>query len=267
MSTFNYKLKISYDGYDYEGWQIQSEGHRTIQGDLNKALANIAKSKNISSLGSGRTDSGVHANGQVVRVSIPIEIQAESLLRALNSHLPKEIRVLDSVECSGDFHPVRDARWKRYCYLITPERILSPHLRRFVTQVNQPIDWDKLAAALAIFVGEHDFINFSTKGTEVNSTVRTVFLTRLEKTTVAKAPGSCEETVIYKLIFEGSGFLKQMVRLLVGTAIGAGQNKVTNEEIQEYLKKEESKKLAAVAPAFGLYLDHVEYLQEHASLH
>ena len=267
LSTFNYRLKISYDGSSYEGWQIQPEGHKTIQGELNKALIKISKSESISSLGSGRTDSGVHALGQIAKVRIPLEIESASLLKALNSHLPKDIRVLEVSPSTHDFHPVRDALWKRYTYLISTEDIVPPHLRNTISSVSRELDWVAVEKSLKTFEGEHNFINFSTKGTEVKSTIRTIFLTRVEKILVEKAPGSGQKITLRKLTFEGSGFLKQMVRLLVGTATAAGQHKITLEQISEHLLKEESKKLAAVAPASGLYLDHVEYDLRHPMTH
>jgi tRNA pseudouridine38-40 synthase len=267
LSTFNYRLKITYDGSAYEGWQVQPEGHKTIQGEINKALIKISKSEDISTLGSGRTDSGVHALGQIAVARIPLSIEPNSLLKALNSHLPKDIRVLEVGNCESEFHPVRDALWKRYTYLISCEDVVPPHLRWMVSNFPGAIDWPMVEKALKVFEGEHDFINFSTKGTEVNSTIRTIFLTRLENKIVEVTPGSEQKIELKKLTFEGSGFLKQMVRLLVGTVVAAGQNKVTLEQISEHLLQVESKKLAAVAPASGLYLDHVEYDMPHAMTH
>lgn len=267
MSTFNYRLKISYDGSGYEGWQVQPAGHKTIQGELNKALAKVSKSDEVSSLGSGRTDSGVHALAQIVKVRAPLEIESQSLMRALNSHLPKEIRVLDSSLSNDDFHPVRDAKWKRYNYILGTNQGMPPHLRNYVSPAVKDVDWSLVEKALKLFEGEHDFVNFSTKGTEVSTTVRTVFLTRLETMETISAPGSSEKVVLKKMTFEGSGFLKQMVRLLVGTALAAGQNKVNEQEILEHLKSPKSTKLAAVSPPQGLYLEHVEYDLPHPLAH
>lgn len=265
MSTFSYRLTVSYDGTNFEGWQIQLDHQRTIQGEINKALKKIAKSDDISSLGSGRTDSGVHAIGQIVKVTIPLDIEAESLLRALNSHLPSEVRVLSAEVSTKEFHPVRDAKWKTYQYLFYEGDILPPQNRNLMTPVGRALDWDKALSALELFEGEHDFINYSTKGTEVKTTVRKIFKTRLEIKAFDPIYNSNAEGRLISIQVTGSGFLKQMVRLIVGTVIAAGRGKVSEREILESFKKEMPQKLAAVAPPQGLYLMHVEYDKHYQS--
>lgn len=266
LSISNYRLTVSYDGTNFEGWQIQLEHQRTIQGELNKALKKISKSDNVTSLGSGRTDSGVHAVAQVVKVSIPLEIGPESLQRALNSHLPDEIRVVNADLSNADFHPVRDAKWKTYQYLFYEGDVLPPQTRNLMTNVGgRELDWDKVQSALKLFQGEHDFINYSTKGTEVKSTIRRIFSTELEIKPFNPIYENNAQGRLISIRVTGNGFLKQMVRLIVGTVVAAGRSKVSEQQIIDSFKEESAKKLAAVAPPQGLYLMHVEYDKHYQS--
>lgn len=258
MSTYSYKLTISYQGASFEGWQVQPEPHRTIQGHLNSALRKISKSEDIVTLGSGRTDSGVHALAQVVHARIPIHINEDALKKALNSHLPKTIRIIESVLCEKKFHPIRDAVSKRYDYLLYEGEEVPPFLHGMVTQVKGSCDWSRVESALEEFLGEHDFINFSTKGTEVTTTIRTIFEVKLS-TSLPEGHYFKHERGLRVISVKGSGFLKQMVRLIVGTALAAGYGKISNNDIVEYLKEKKVDKLAAVAPADGLYLAKVDY--------
>lgn len=258
MSIFSYKLTICYQGAAYEGWQIQPEPHKTIQGFLNFALKKIAKSENVVTLGSGRTDSGVHALAQVVHARLPIELDENALKKALNSHLPKTIRVIVSLRCDKSFHPIRDAISKRYDYLLYEGEDLPPFFHGVVTQVRGLCDWARVESALSQFVGEHDFVNFSTKGTEVTTTVRNIFKAELLET-LPQGHFLTDSMGLRIISVKGNGFLKQMVRLIVGTALAAGFGKISNNDIVDYLKEKKQDKLSAVAPADGLYLANVEY--------
>lgn len=259
LSIYNYRLNISYEGSLFEGWQIQTPSQRTIQGELQKALIKITKNDNIKSLGSGRTDSGVHALNQIVKIHIPLSIEPSALLRALNSHLPHEIRIKDCEESTKDFHPVRGALWKTYEYLIYNGSVLPPFYRNLVTHIPRPVDWGRAEESLKVFLGEHDFENFSTKGTEVKTTVRTVFDVCLKKEPLSSFVDPLHNGDLYRISVTGSGFLKQMVRLIVGAVLAAGQGKASPEEIKAHFKGKTDKKIGAVAPPNGLYLAHVEY--------
>lgn len=254
-----YKLKISYCGKGFEGWQVQPEGHRTIQGELNKALKKISKSDEVFCLGSGRTDSGVHAYGQIVRISIPLSIEGSALTRGLNSQLPPVIRVLSAQKIEGDFHPVRDALWKEYQYFLYCGEILPPFMEGLWTHCSYNLDLPKMEKAIQTFIGSHDFVNFSTKGTEVSTTIRKIHQAQVELVPMDLPMGAWDGGLLYKFSFVGEGFLKQMVRLMVGTTIAAGRGKVNSADIKDFLGPEKDTKLAAVAPADGLYLKHVEY--------
>ena len=262
MSTSSYKLKISYEGSNYQGWQIQPDSLKTIQGQLNHALEKISKSKDISSLGSGRTDTGVHALGQIVKVLLPFEIDSYALLKGLNSQLPQDIRVTNCESCSSSFHPVRDALWKRYSYYLFLGEIMPPSASKMVTWERGVLDMDAFKEALDVFVGTHDFLNFSTKGTEVKSTIRTLFSAQLDEVHGFFPYQSNYAGQLYRVSFIGNGFLKQMVRLLVGAAINVAKGKVTPTDIKSFFQLDTTTKIGPVAPPDGLYLEHVEYDSE-----
>lgn len=260
-----YKIQISYIGSSYQGWQVQPDSLKTIQGQINHALEKIAKSGEVSSIGSGRTDSGVHAIAQVAKISLPLEINPENLQKALNSHLPADIRILKANHCKADFHPVRDALWKRYAYYLYIGEILPPGALKRVTLERAVFDLENFKLALKEFVGTHDFKNFSTKGTEVKSTVRTIFKSNIEKVEGFFPYQDAFDGDVYKVTFEGNGFLKQMVRLLVGSSLMAARGKIVPRDINTFFQEDRSDKLGPVAAADGLYLEHVEYKSQWCS--
>jgi tRNA pseudouridine38-40 synthase len=170
-----YQLTIQYKGTRYLGWQVQAEdAGLTVQGELNKALTIISKAK-AQSMGSGRTDAGVHALGQVVKVSIELAIAPENLLKALNGNLPEDIRVIAAQESNFDFMPTVHAISKEYQYRFTCNRQATALQNDLI--VNHPfdLDLDLMRQACKILVGEHDFMNYFCQGTDVSSTVRTIF--------------------------------------------------------------------------------------------
>ena len=254
----SYKLLISYCGKEYFGWQIQQADQVTIQGTLNEALAKISKSSQVQTIGSGRTDAGVHALGQVVKAEMPLLIEPQALLRALNSHLPSDIRVKEVAQAPTDFHPIYSAKKKEYIYLFNWEVAPTPFQDKLVTHVPYNLDLKKMQEACKIFVGEYDFCNFYTFGTDVKSTVRTIYSASIEPYSADAFQAHLPS--VYAFRVEGNGFLKQMVRLLIGTIWEAGRGKIQLSEIESYLKGQSfPKKLAAVAPPDGLYLSRVDY--------
>lgn len=252
-----YKATISYKGTNYFGWQVQPD-QKTIQGELNSSLAKICKCdlSEVKTLGSGRTDAGVHAHGQVVKIEIPIKLPDEGLLNALNSFLPKDIRVRDVCELESDFHPTMDAKDKTYHYYFTNgDDLRSPFSNDVVAHFKGKLDLDLIKKACTLFEGTHDFQNFRTVGTDVKTTERTIYEIILTECVDNKITSE----QIYCLSFKGSGFLKQMVRLLVGTIISYGQQRITEAQIKQYLSESKEDKLAPVAPAEGLFLMNVNY--------
>lgn len=259
MTSYSYALKISYLGTAYSGWQKQPGGLATIQGELERALENLAIAEAPQTMGSGRTDAGVHAFGQVVRVLLDREIESYKMIQALNAKLPTDIRVLAAVPVAAEFHPVRDALSKEYCYLLSTDRA-SPFFSQMALNVDPKLDWALMQKAAALFVGEWDFKCYQTVGTPVNTTVRTIFKCSLEReklgTSLAPAVESGE---FWQLSISGSGFLKQMVRLVMGTILSVGKGSTELAQIEESLRGQSEQKLAAVAPPHGLYLKQVIY--------
>lgn len=252
-----YKLLIQYKGTHYQGWQVQPT-EKTIQGELNKVLEKISKTSEIKSLGSGRTDSGVHALGQVVKISIPIEIGAEELLRGVNSLLPQDIKVMSCESCSEEFNPVRDALKKEYVYLFSLKKNLSPFHYEYISPAPSNLNLQQMEKACELFIGRHNFQDFQCVGTDVSSTVREIFECSLEKFEKNWGIFPPEEEV-FALSVVGEGFLKQMVRLMVGSLWNIGSGKTSLEALEKALSSPTGDKLGPVAPPQGLYLKRVFY--------
>lgn len=252
-----YKITLQYKGTQYLGFQIQNSG-QTIQGELNKALKILSKSEDVKSIGSGRTDSGVHALAQIVRIEIPVDIPAESLVRAINSHLPSDIRVTDAAVCTKDFHPIFSANSKEYNYVFTNEQSISPFAFDLVTQFPFALDIEMMKKGCEVFCGEHDFVNFQCTGTEVETTVRQIFSCELvHYHSSGHWAHLLNDYYVFRIV--GSGFLKQMVRLMMGAIWNLGRGKITLLDLQNSLKTPQSKRLGATAPPQGLYLIEVHY--------
>lgn len=252
-----YKITIQYKGTHYQGFQVQAAG-RTIQGEINSALKILSKSEEIKSVGSGRTDAGVHALAQVMRIEIPVDIPVDNLARAMNSNLPDDIRVINAVVVTNEFHPIYSAKSKEYNYVFSNERSISPFSNELVTHFPGDLNIEMMRKGCQIFCGEHDFINYQCVGTDVESTVRKILsceLLRLDST------GHWENFIgdYYVLKVVGNGFLKQMVRLLMGALISLGKGKISLEDLEKSLKEPLKNRLGPTAPPQGLYLKEVHY--------
>ncbi|MBL6989380.1 MAG: tRNA pseudouridine(38-40) synthase TruA [Bacteriovoracaceae bacterium] len=258
MSTF--KIKLAYKGTNYCGWQIQAQGEKTIQGALNSALASISKCNisQVSTLASGRTDSGVHSLGQIVKVTTPLEISKEALLRALNSHLDSDIRVLEVEAASENFHPIRDSLWKEYIYVFSNLKQSAPFCSDMIHNHPSTIDIELMHEASKQFVGHHDFSNFYCVGSDVLTYERTIYECDL---TFKQSDGFWQAVTpsYYNFRVRGNGFLKQMVRLMMGTLWAIGKGHVPISKLQQSLSGLDTGKLGDVAPACGLYLSKVKY--------
>lgn len=258
MSLITYALKISYVGTRYNGWQKQPGDLPTIQDCLESAALPLAQSEPVKTLGSGRTDTGVHAFGQIVRLQLDRELAPARLVQAINTKLPWDIRVLDAQVVDADFHPVRDAENKEYWYFMS-EGVTSPFLSPHLWVQERPLNWKLMQQAAELFIGEWDFARYQTVGTKVNSTVRTIY-----QSTLTYGPmglpfaDSAPHSHVWLYQVRGSGFLKQMVRLMVGTLVAVGKGKVSLDELADSLQHP-GPKLAAVSPAHGLHLHHVSY--------
>lgn len=252
-----YKIVIEYCGTAYHGFQIQND-MRTIQGELYDALKNLCELSEVKTIGSGRTDAGVHAKGQVVRIEMSLKMPGVKLRYALNAHLPKDIRVVHSEECDEHFHPIFSAQKKEYRYYFSVQELNSTHLNGLITFYPHDLDLNLMNEACKQFLGKHDFINYQCKGTEVESTVREIFEAEIFETTFgAEFPFSVDKVFCFRVV--GDGFLKQMVRLMVGALWNLGRHKITLEEFKESLRTFRESRYGIVAPPDGLYLYRVDY--------
>jgi len=240
------KIIVSYDGTNYCGWQIQPNGI-TIEAMLNKALHKLTK-ENILVIGASRTDSGVHAYGNVAVFDTDSTIPAEKFAVALNQKLPEDIVVVESQEVQACWHPRYQNSHKTYEYHIVNERTVLPTKRLTNYFVSFPLDVEKMREGAKYLVGEHDFVSFCSVKAEVESTVRTITDLEIEQ--------SGNEI---KLRIRGNGFLYNMVRIIVGTLVRVGRGFYGPEEVKKMLEAKERTNAAVTAPAKGLVLVGVEY--------
>ncbi len=256
MRTF--KLTVAYDGTAYVGWQRQAAGV-SIQGCLEAALGDIEGAA-VAVVGAGRTDAGVHALGQVAGVRLDAGIEAAALGRALNARLPPDIRVVDSALAADAFHARFDAVAKSYRYRLLHGPVLSPFLRRYAWHVREGLDVQAMTEAGGVLIGEHDFAAFQAAGSAVRTTVRTLF----ELTVRGASPGAwtgadpagAEMTVIE---VRGSGFLRHMVRTIVGTLVEVGRGRRGPAEVEQVLRGADRSAAGPTAPPRGLFLTGVGY--------
>jgi tRNA pseudouridine38-40 synthase len=243
----NLKITVAYDGTDFCGWQVQPS-QITVQGLLEAALGEIEGAP-VRIQGSGRTDAGVHALGQVASFPLNNPIPRENLRKAVNRLLPDAVRVLLVEEAGADFHARHSARAKTYEYRIWRDEICPPHLSRYVHPFPYPLDESRMQQAAARFEGTRDFRSLAaTNGQPLESTVRTIFSSTLERR---------GEQLIYRV--RGSGFLYHMVRNTVGTLIEVGRGNVRPDDIDRILEAQDRSAAGPTAPARGLFLVAVEY--------
>ena len=246
----NYKIVLEYDGTPYCGWQVQAKGV-SIQGKIQEALRKLTKEK-ISVIASGRTDAGTHALGQVAHFKSRTTRPISRFQYALNAMLAPTIAVKTMEEIAPDFHAQRDAKTKLYAYLILNHTVPSVFLDRFSWQVPRPLNWDAIHAALEVLVGEHDFKSFQSVGTDLKSTVRKIHWIKIEESFK-------DHPHLYAIQIEANGFLKQMVRNIVGTLVQVGQNRLHPKDVKKILESKDRRKAGPAAPARGLFLLRVNY--------
>jgi tRNA pseudouridine38-40 synthase len=240
------KLTLEYDGTSYSGWQLQPH-HDSIQGRIEAALERIF-AEPVRVFGSGRTDAGVHARGQVASISIPRPFDPDELQRALNSILPADIVVRDIAPAPDDFDPRRAAHSRVYEYRVLNRKIASAFDYRYSWLVRDQLDLAQMNCAARIFVGEHDFAAFRSLGSVVKTTVRR--LVSSEWTRDA-------ELLLYRV--EANSFLRHMVRAMVAAMVDVGRGKLTAEKIATILAGRDRQAAPANAPPGGLYLVEVRY--------
>jgi tRNA pseudouridine38-40 synthase len=247
-----FRLTLAYDGTDFEGWQVQSRSAgrapRTVQGTLEAALARLEGGESVRVAGAGRTDAGVHAEGQVASCALSREIPPEALQRALNGLLPADVRVVSCAEAPPGFHARTSAVSKLYRYVLDTGPVQSPTRRRFAGHVPWTLDEGRVKEAARLVLGRRDFRSLAASGGSVKTTIRT--LTRSE----ALFRG---QTLVYEV--EADGFLRQMVRNLVGGLIACGRGALGPADLARALEAGDRRAWPPTAQARGLTLVRVDY--------
>lgn len=240
------RMIISYDGTAYCGWQIQNNGI-TVEEIINRELTNLL-GEEIAVIGASRTDSGVHALGNVAVFDTETKIPPEKISFALNQRLPEDIRIQKSEEVNANFHPRYCDSIKTYEYRILNRKFPDPLNRLYTHFVYMPLDVEKMKAAAAYLVGEHDFASFCSAKSQVKTTVRTVYTLEVSKM-----------DDIIKIRISGNGFLYNMVRIIVGTLLKVGLGVYPPEHVEEILEAKDRNCAGPKAPARGLTLIGISY--------
>jgi tRNA pseudouridine38-40 synthase len=242
----NIKIIIEFDGTNYKGWQTQLSD-ATVQGEIEKRVMVLTKEK-VRVVSSGRTDAGVHAKRMPVNFLMDRDVDITKFKKSLNAILPDDISVIEIEEVDKGFHARRSAKRKVYEYHILNRYERSPFLLRYAWHVRKSLDLESIREASKCLVGEHDFTGFASTGSDVKTNVRTIYAIDMEKI------GS--EVVI---TLSGNGFLKQMVRNIVGLLVQVGLHKFSVDFVKEVLDEKNIKKPYKTAPAQGLFLKDVIY--------
>ena len=242
----NIKLIIEYDGKGFNGWQKQPD-RLNIQGEIERAIYNITKEE-VDLIGSGRTDAGVHALGQVANFKTNSQISIEKLPLAINSQLKNSIVIKEAEEVNERFHSRYNAKRKTYRYIINNSKCGTAIYRNLEYSYPFKLDAEKMKQASKYFEGEHDFKAFKSSGTSSKNSVRTIYKA------IVKQEG---EKIIIELT--GNGFLYNMVRIISGTLLDVGLGKIQPEEIPEMIESKDRQRAGKTLPAHGLYLVEVKY--------
>ena len=243
----NIKLTIEYDGKRYLGWQRLGDSDKTIQGKIENIIKQMT-GEEIEIVGSGRTDGGTHARGQVANFKTHSELSLAEMIAFLNRYLPQDIVVKDAEEVAERFHARYNAAGKQYSYYVWHAEIPSAFERAYSYHYPQVLDLDRMRKACNKLTGKHDFMGFSALKKTKKSTVRTI-----ENITIE------EEGSLLHFTFVGDGFLHKMVRIMVGTLLEIGAGTIELEAIDEVFANKVRKNAGETVPAQGLFLDEVFY--------
>ena len=240
------KLTVSYDGTAYCGWQVQPNGV-TVQQKIEEAVFSATGEK-VRVTGSGRTDAGVHAAGQVAHFETACTIPPEKIFKALNVYLPQDIRVIKSERADDNFHACNCAKKKTYRYSFYQSNVELPLCDRYAVMLDKSPDINLMNKAAQIFVGEHDFKAFCSSGSGAKTTVRTIYNIDIK-----------EDGARLSVSVTGNGFLYNMVRIMVGTLVDVGYGKIPIQAVEEMLSTGNRTLGGTPLPAKGLCLINVEY--------
>jgi tRNA pseudouridine38-40 synthase len=242
----NLKLTLAYDGTDFHGWQIQPQV-RTVQGELQAALQKLFNHE-VNVTGSGRTDAGVHAHGQVANLETLRSMDTDAVLRGANALLPEEIRILSVEEVGPEFHARRSAKAKTYEYHVWRHPIVSPFHLRYVYPFRYPLDEELMDRGTAYFLGPHGFNSFCATATAVEDRTRTIFDACWDRS---------DTTWVFRI--RGNGFLQYMVRTIAGTLIEIGQGRLAPDYLPGIFEAHDRRQAGPSLPPRGLHLIEVEY--------
>ena len=266
---YHHRLVISYKGTSYFGWQDLGTGEQkpTVQASIHQVLKKICKYQSCTISAASRTDAGVHAQGQVIKITIAIKIESGKLLLGMNSLLPDDIRILQCEPCTAEFNSNKDSKSKEYHYYFCTDPVYNPVLNDIVTPVPSnskasatelldiaPLDIKLMQRACKLFIGEHDFYSFARRDASISSTFRTVFSCE-----ILQAQPSTFGNNIYYLKIVGNGFLKQMVRYIAGALFALGRNQLSLSDISEALVSHKEEKISSKAKSRGLHLIKICY--------
>lgn len=251
-----YKVVIEYDGTDFAGFQVQPH-QRTVESVLTKVVNQIAKNPQpaIQVFGSGRTDAGVHAHGQVIHFDLPKSIPAHNLRLALNSMFPLDMAVVSVEEADDTFHARFSTHGKRYRYIVSNTPFVDPFKRNYTGHYKYPLNLDRMQAASHDLIGEHDFTSFVASGSQAKSNIRMIYDVQ-----VHERPEDHE----FVFDFYGSGFLYNQVRIMVALLLQIGNGRRPVNDIPRVLAAKDREEARETAPASGLYLESVLY-DKHVS--
>lgn len=249
MTARVFKVILSYDGTNYVGWQVQCNG-LAIQQVVETVLARVLGER-VRVTASGRTDSGVHALAQVASFAANTEMSAERLARAMNGNLPDDIRVRSVEDAPFTFHAIRDARWKRYRYVLRDGPIPDVFARLHSWHVRYPLDVPAMSIAAEALLGRHDFASFQAANSPRATTVRTIHELRVMRTATIPDEIWIEVTA--------DGFLYNMVRNIVGSLVLIGRGERTSDWLRDVLAGRDRRLAGPTAPPLGLFLDQVGY--------
>ena len=249
----NYKLTLQYDGTDFHGWQMQGE-LRTVQGELTQVLS-LLEGRDVTVHGSGRTDAGVHAEGQVANVKMQRTFAPERLRAALNGNLPQDVRVFSVEIAPDDFHARFSACGKTYLYRVLLGPVASPFWRRYAHHERRSLDVAQMQQIGRLFIGRHDWTAFSSAQADTKNRVRTV----TELSVSVREDSMTGGVPLLEIRASADGFLRYMVRSLAGTLLAAGRREIDETIVLHALTQGTRSLAATTAPAHGLTLLQVHY--------
>ena len=258
---YYHRLVISYKGTNYYGWQDIGTGEQkpTVEASIRQVLKKICNYESCTISTASRTDAGVHAQGQVIKISIALAIESGKLLLGMNSLFPDDIRILQCEPCAAEFNPNKDSKSKEYHYYFCTDTVHNPVLNDTVAHIPSnnkigTLDIELMEQACKLFIGEHDFYSFAKRDKNMRSTFRTVLSCEI----VHVQPSTFSNNVYYIKIV-GKGFLRYMVRYIAGALFALGRKQISLSDISEALLNHKEEKISSRAKSRGLHLIQISY--------